>query len=354
MRSWLLLFCASCATLADGEPGLDNPPSARAGPFRLLGVGELGQGRVAPYAMDDQDNQLRDVSVLDPDGDPGTLEVEGYFAASEAGSEPGMRPTSIVRVIALDGRSFDREVELVLELDPNLGWQGDRIGAPSVLMAAGDDDAEVEEGSSRRIYFEAEGGLGVATDIDGTFASLQEPVLSQGDVPWATSTLKSPGVIQLRDGSYRLYFEAEEDGVSVIGVAASADGEQFVERGVVLRPSLTDVSVDGAFVGSPCPVLGTSSEGRDILFVYYTARSRAGKQSISMAARFVDEPGEQLEKSGAAMYGPSGGVAPREPHVLRFDAFSLLFTTQKPTKDSTEVLVSVGVSPGNIELPEAK
>lgn len=349
--AWLALLCGACATLANGDPGLDDPPSSRAGPFRLLVVGELGLNLVAPRAVRDDASQLRNGSVLDVDGDPATLDVEGYFAASAEDAEPGDPGARIVRVHATDGRSFANDREEVLALSHP--WEADRVDAPSVLF-----DATGE----RRMYYEAGGGIGVAFESGEAFASEPEPILTRSDVPWADAPIKSPGAVLLSDGTYRLYYETEEDGRSVIGVAVSDDpdpedetrhlGLSFEDHGVVLRRGRSD-SVDELYVGSPFAVTATSSEGREILYVYYTALNAEEKQSITLAARFLEDEGETLEKSGAAMYRPTGGVAPREPCVVRFDAFSFLFSTQKAARDSDEVVVTVGVSPGDVELPAA-
>lgn len=343
MRRLAPLILAGCATLADGAPGLDNPPSARAGPFRLLGVGELGQERVPPNAVDDQTFALRSPSILDVDGDPATLAIEGYFAASEDDAGPIAPSTRIVRLTAADGRSFARDATVVLTADPALGWQGGTVGAPSVVLG---------EDGDKRLYFDSAGGIGLAIDTGDGFEALPEPVLTPAHAPWATGPLSSPGVVLVPGLGYRLYFESEVDGVSVIGVASSVDGVAFEQATVAITPGGAE-DIDGAYVGSPSAAVGESAEGREIVYVYYTARSRADKQSISMAAWFVDEPLD-LDKSGAAMYGPSGGVLVREPSVVRFDTFTLLFSSQKKARDNEELVVTVGVSPGNIELPPAE
>lgn len=345
MRRLALAALAGCATLADGGPGLDNPPSARAGPFRLLRVGELGQQRAAPNTVDDAQLALRSPSILDLDGDPATLEIEGYFAASDDDAGPLAPSTRIVRLTAADGRSFARDVSVVLAADPQLSWQGGTIGAPSVLVS--------DEGS-KHLYFDSAGGIGLAIDDGAGFVARDEPVLGPADVPWATGPLTSPGAVIVPGLGYRLYFETELDGVSVIGVASSQDGVVFADARVAIRPGEDEEAVDGAYVGSPSAVVGESAEGREIVYVYYTARSRADKQSISMAAWFGDGPEEPIDKSGAAMYGPSGGVRVREPCVARFDGFSLLFSTQKKARENDELVVTVGVSPGDVELPPAE
>jgi len=333
-----MVAAAGCATLADGAPGLDNPPSARAGPFRLLGPGELGQGRAAPFAMDVQKTSLRDPCILDIDGDPSTLEVEGYFAASDEDAGADANPTSIVRVGALDGRSFDRMP--VTMLTATEAWEGGTVGAPSVIA----------DGARRRLYYSAAGGIGLAESEDGqSFTSRDAPVIAS--VPWADGPPRSPSVVTLPNGSYRLFFEATQGGAAAIGEAKSTDG---IAWDVLEEPALThgpSGSLDASGVASPAATVATSAEGRKILYVYYSGKGDDGKRSITLAARFLAEPDAPLEKGNKSVYSPSGALEPREPSVIRFEDFTFLFTAQKRTKSSSDVVVTVGVSPGTIELP---
>lgn len=344
-RALLLLGLSACATLADGTPGLDNPPGSRAGPFRPLKVGELGQGRVPPNAIGSTDPEtfMRDPSVIDIDLDPATLAVEGYFAASEMDADVDAPAIKIVRTTALDGRSFERSADVVVEIQHD--WEGETLGAPSVVI--GDDDA-------RLLFYAAEGGIGLARagDASADFETADGPILSRTDVSWASRELSSPGAVRLFDGTYRLYFETEEAGVPAIGVATSDDGITFTDSGgPVLRATHREGDVDAIYVGSPQAVTAVSSEGREIVYVYYTGRNDLEKQSIAMAARYLEEPGETLDRSGASMYSPSGSLAPREPCVIRFDSFSFLFATQRTAKNTPDPVVVVAVSPGDLELP---
>jgi len=309
-----------------------------------LKTGELGQGRVAPNAISGSDAQafMRDPSIVDSDGDSATLGVEGYFAASIEEAEVDAPAIRIVRTTALDGRSFDRSVEIVLEIQH--AWEGDHLGAPSVVVG---------DGGERLLFYEADRGIGLARASGATaaFESGAEPVFSRADVEWASAELKSPGIVRLFDDSFRLYFETESDGVPVIGVARSDDGETFGDPQIVLAATHDDDDVDGADVGAPQAVTAVSGQGRQIVYVYYTAQNSAGKQSIAMAARFLEEEGEALGRSGSSMYSPAGSVQPREPSVIRFDDFSFLFTTQRTAKNTPDPVVIVAVSPGDLELP---
>ncbi len=100
---------------------------------------------------------------------------------------------------------------------PSQGWEGGRVGAPGAIVGAGGET---------RLYYEAEGGIGVATGEPGALVSLDHPVLARKDVPWATGSVRSPGAVLLPDGTYRLYFETERGAETVIGVASSDDGSE--------------------------------------------------------------------------------------------------------------------------------
>jgi hypothetical protein len=333
-----------CATLADGEAGLDNPPSARAGPFRLFRIGEIGQERAAPYVMDDQDVALRDASVIDADGDPKTPGVEGYFAASMMGAAAGMPPSSIVRVLAPDGRSFLRTYEPILAAER--AWEAGTIGAPSALLL----------GRTRRIYYAGGGGIGLCESTDGApFTAGDAPVLDAAGVPWADGPPRSPGVARLPDDRFVMFFEADRGGRQVIGMAESADGVIWTAdtSGPTITPGPAG-TLDERFVGSPQPVVATSAQGRSVLYVYYAARGADDKQIIAMAASFLDLGEIDLVRSESAMFTPSSRVDPREPSVVRFETFTFLFVSQLRGPGQTDVVTAAGVSPGSPELPPAQ
>src|SRR5262249_23853035 len=125
-----------CATLAQPAGGQQQPPNAQAGPFRLIRSEELGNGRVAPYAIDDSDHFTQAAAVVDADSDSATTDVWGYFAANyagDAGAPSPEAPNAIVRCGAKDGRSFDRTVVTVLQATET--WEAGRAFAPAVVRA---------------------------------------------------------------------------------------------------------------------------------------------------------------------------------------------------------------------------
>jgi hypothetical protein len=343
---------AACATIPEPGGGGENLPSAGAGPFRALVQAELGNLRVAPNALD-TDAFARDPSVVDLDGDPGTLAVAGYFGAAVAQGDTkpvATDPTrAILRFGALDGRSFDRAAEVVLE--PTEAWEGGVLGQPSALLH---DDGETW------LYYAAAGGIGLAKSGDGhTFTRVAGPILGPAASGWEASGIPaSPGVVRLPDGSFRLFYEVTiAKDVQAIGEASSSDGVTWTRLGTApaLAPSApragVDQPYDDASVGSPFPVLATSGDGRAILRVYYGASDQLGSAVIGLAARYLDAPSAKLQRATAPVFGTTKPLSPREPCVLAFPGFTLLFATEKSASNAAHPAVAVAAAPALAALP---
>lgn len=342
---------AACATIPEPGGGGENLPSAVAGPFRALVAGEIGNLRVAPNALDNE-VFARDPSVVDLDGDPSTLAVAGYFGAAVAqgGTKPvAADPTrAILRFGAIDGRSFDRAAEVVLE--PTEAWEGGVLGQPSAILHDGET----------WLYYAAAGGIGLAKSGDGhAFTRVAGPILGPAAGGWEGSGIPaSPGVVRLLDGSFRLFYEvtiAKDE--QVIGEASSPDGVTWtrIGTGPALAPSAPrtgeDQPYDDASVGSPFPVLATSGDGRAVLRVYHGARDHLGTAVIGLAARYLDAPSAPLERATAPVFGTTKPLSPREPCVLAFPGFTLLFATQKSANNADHPAVAVAVAPALAALP---
>lgn len=353
---------AACATLADTGGGDVAQPNAGAGPFREIRPEELGNFRSgrAPNALQDDDDFPRDVSVLDPDGDPTTLEVFAYVAHTVfpdgVDSDPTALPNEIGRQHAADGRSFDSLLEPVLA--PDRGWEGGWIGAPSALTHSG----------RVLLYYAAAGGIGLATSADGLgFEKVDAPVLEAADAgagmagAWESMGVPtSPFVMALADGRLQMLYEVPlgGDGVSAIGEAISFDGIAWERIGAApllaptgpsgdpLRPNMDAVSA-----GAPCAMMAISPMGRSIEYVYYSGVDETGRRTIAMAARFGTEG--PLERAVSPVFGSGGTRGPDEPWVVRLNGFTLLFATQRAGTSDNEQFpaVAVGVAPADIVLP---
>jgi hypothetical protein len=102
-------------------------------------------------------------------------------------------------------------------------------------------------------------------------------------------------------------------------------------------------------VGSPFPVLAVSGDGRPILRLYYGARDSAGHGTVGLAARYgTDGP---LERAVSAVFGTTKPLDPREPCVVPFAGFTLLYATEKASTTDTHPVIAVGVAPATATLP---
>ena len=82
----LFLTFGGCSTTADVGGGDEALPSAQAGPFRALTEDEIGGSRIAPYVIDDSDDEVVGLTVLDADGDPRTLATVAYGIERRSGT----------------------------------------------------------------------------------------------------------------------------------------------------------------------------------------------------------------------------------------------------------------------------
>jgi hypothetical protein len=349
----LPLFCAlsACATLPEPAGGEDNLPNAGAGPFRALVSGEIGNSRSAPNGLTDSRGYGRDVAVVDLDGDPATLGVAAYVAAAVKvnGTSPtrDTPPSVIQRYGALDGRSFDRQALDVLTADA--AWEGGVLASPAVIRRDG----------QFYLYYAAAGGIGLARSSDGmTFTKEPNPVLAPEASGWEQGAAPaSPGVVELADGSLRMFYEVTLSGDrTFLGEARSDDGITFTRVGSApaLSPSANDPDAgdaawDAAGVSSPFPVRAVSGDGRPILRVYYGARDATGERTIGLAARYGDDG--PLVRAVSPVFGTTKPLEPREPCVLVFKDFSLLYATEKSSTTSEDPVIAVGVAPATAMLP---
>jgi hypothetical protein len=347
-RRWQLalatLGLGACATLAEGGGGDDYLPNARAGPFRELKEGEMGDLRSEPYAIDDDERFLRDPSVIDLDGDPDTLAVIGYFAGREVvddvDPDPTLEPDRIFVLTALDGRTFGRSPEIALR--PDLPWEGGRVGQPSALR--------LESSEEIIMLYAAEGGIGLAMSPDGgAFDKAALPVLEPAGGWEMSAPISSPGAVVRPDGVIDLFYEvATPTGSRAIGLARSADGRTFERVGGA--PILVAAG-DELSVASPFAVVAESPEGRVIERLYYSAELADGIREIRLAARVGFEG--PMTRALGPVWGIGSKLEPREPCIVPFSRFSLLYVTQKA--GSTEALdypaIAVGLAPATTFLP---
>jgi hypothetical protein len=347
------MLLGACATIPEPVAGSDNLPSANEGPFRALVTGELSStlNLNPPYGLDDLNDYGRDIAVVRASSDPSSMSVVGYVAA--AVTVGGMSPTStsptasIVRHDALDGRSFALSGTVVLT--PDAPWEGGVLAAPAAVKVPG----------ATLLYYAAAGGIGLAKSADGTtFTKVPGPVLAPDAGGWEHGAVPaSPGVVQLADGSYRMFYEvATGASATAIGEASSPNGVAWTRlgSGPALAPSGAAGEADDAWetaaVGSPFPMLATSADGRAILRLYYGARDTSGVGTIALAARYgTDGP---FQRAIGPVFGTTGTLDPREPCVVPFGATALLYVTEASGHSVfANPAVAIGVAPALAVLP---
>jgi hypothetical protein len=347
MARRILLACSlaatACATVPEPGGGGDSLPNASAGPFRALLASELSGDHAAPNAVDDSHTFARDPSVIDADGDPSTLAVIGYFGAGigvSGGKDPAPTdPTrAIIRLDALDARSFDGAAEMVLA--PTDAWEGGVIGEPHALRAGGEIF----------LYYAAAGGIGLAKSGDGhAFTRVPGPVLGPAASGWDSGAVpKGPGVVQLANGSFRMFYEA----AGSIGAASSPDGVTWTRAAapaLAHNPGSGAEPTDYASLGSPFPVLAASADGRAELRLYHGAMDAQGHGVIGLAASYGEDG--PLVPAAAPVFGSDKALGPREPCVLVYPGFTLLFATEKPKATMDYPAVAAGLAPATATLP---
>ncbi len=343
MRFMLLFLCA-CSTVADSGGGDVALPNARVGPFREIEQTEIGNARSAPYALRDDGDFPRDASVIDADDDPATLAVIAYAAhtLTPAGEEPDptLPPNAILRYTAADARSFERESMTVLT--PTQPWEGDTVGAPCALRHEG----------AIYLYYAAAGGIGLAIGdaVGEAFGEPQHVLAADGG--WeAQQVPTSPAVSRLPDGSLMMFYEVPLPEGSAIGSALSDDGIHWSRVGSEPALSPEAGTLDEAGAGSPFAWLSESPLGRPIQYLYYGARDASGKATVALAAR--EGTRGPFSRAVGPVFGGANDLGPREPSVLSFPGFILLYATQRAGTTSAQdyPAVAVGVAPATLRLP---
>ena len=334
--SWLFLslsgaMLCGCGTVADSGGGDIALPNAGIGPFREIEQVEIGNSRVAPYALRDDDKQFRDVSVIDPGGDEATTKVLAFATRTTVDGE------DIVQFGALDGRSFDRQETLVVE--PTLPWQGTSVSKPSALIVEG----------RTHVYYAAAEGIGLQIDATpaGTGPVLAAALGWEGGVPPT-----SPHVSRRGDDAFVMYYEVPLSGGSAIGRATSDDGISWTRVGdaPVIEPGRDGYDAGGA--GSPFAIELVSAQDRRVEYVYYGAVDAGGKKTVGLAGR-VDGRGA-FTRSEAPVFGSANTLGPSDPAILQYPTYMILFATQLAGTTSALAYpaVAVGVAPAKQTLPK--
>lgn len=332
------LAALRCATLA-AEAG-DNDavrPNAQAGPFRALRADEVPDKPGPPYVLGNSKAQYREESALALDDAPAG-QMALYVVADRTGGTQ-----AILRFTAPDARTFTADPDTPV-LAAEQAWEGASVGHPDAVRV----DGEI------RLYYSADGGIGLAHSTDGvTFTREPAPVLStDGAAAWEGGQApSSPSLLVVGPGDYRLFYAANNR----IGEARSSDGVLFQRIGTtpLLEPegggSADDPPFDSEAVGEPEAVLARSEEGRTITRVYFTGTASNAKRGIGLAARFgTDGP---LVRAVAQVFSSQRDA--RSPSVVVYPVLTLLYLTEKSAAAGSGLYpeIALGIAPGNVTIP---
>lgn len=350
MRTFLkpFVFAAACglgAACGMGgyvSPGGHDLPNAGLGPFRLLAPTESENGQAIlvngsvdssmVVQVDETQYMLVYTSALigeRPAEDPTAPWLARYGARTIRRSEPNARPT------------FVGEIDV---LSASAAWEGAEVFDPWMLRLPS---------GRMRLYYAAEGGIGVAESdtATGTFTRVGDgPVLATDDVDFDTTAPRHPSVIF--DGSrYVLYFATQ----TKVGVAFSADGLTWTD----VREAPIEITVPGvddpeiASFGAPSALWKTPSVGAPYAHIFCEVRLADGTTRLSASGT------RDHDTFDTTLIPPIGrGTNPGMPSALGWNDRTtfLYFTVDKTVGGGAGRALYASVSPGNerFEKPMAE
>lgn len=354
MRRALLLVAAAlagCSTLGDAGGSPDAYPHGGTGQFRTLEPAETGI-RAGAIALQR--------ATLDS-----AMVSEGYlfYAAaplSETPPEPPMdlpagevfweafEARRIHRTEPRDARGFFPGPVIFEASEP---WEGAEVFDPWVVLG---EDGVV------RMYYAAEGGIGLATAgaIDGAFQRVRSsPLLDEEDA--IAGAPRRPSVVRGVDGAWWMYYDAG----GAIGIARSEDGERF-ER-IDGDPSTGAIDplvlhgedlgeVPEVSVGMPGAAALDTSAGRRLVRLYYESRREDGSIHAYVAG---SADGVVFERHEIPVMEASHLLAPAP--VLVDDRVTLLYagipaTARFAMQGYPSRSLSAAVSPASVRFDPAE
>ncbi|UJR79753.1 hypothetical protein [Sandaracinus amylolyticus] len=362
-----LVASSACSTLGSSPSSPEGLPHGGTGPFRLAQAEEVDVPPTPPgstlfertravengmtaegflfYAgAEPREIEMPDAGPIDDGGtidDAGVLEDAG---TADAGPPPPEGPLEIdwsvfePRVIVrsaprAEGLGFDAGSEVLAATD---AWEGGFVRDPWAVV--------LEDGRAR-LYYGAEGGIGVAqaASIDGTFAKV-------GSAPVIAGEVRRPTVIDTRgteaEHAFLMYFE--RDG-SLVG-ASSDDGLAWAEIGVIDLPALAARDMrdsDEIEVGGPGVIAARTEAGRAVIRLYYESRRANGQVLITMAGSFDGVTFEPLRipvVQDRALRWPA-------PRQLDLRVTMLYMQGERGGRGAERGALLVGIAPGGVTLP---
>jgi len=333
----LTLAFVACATLGDETAFPDIIQTSGVGPFRLLDATENGglaapSGRVLfsreavgrammaegflfyPRAPVVDEPPERDPDLPEGVIDPAQVEPFALFRGT---------PREVDGDDVLEGAvSFDGG-SMVLEATE--AWEGESLTDPWVHVGA--------DGTAR-LYYAAEGGIGVAEAgaADGTFTKVAGPVVTDA---------RAPSVVTF-GGETLLFFEAEG---GTLGLARSSDGLTFTEESRDLELALAGETA----LHAPGALVATTPTGRTVLRLYFEAVNAEGVTILSLAATEDLASWDRLETEIGILSTVEDARAPSP--FLRDDGITVLLITRQSDSRGVELRAICGaMAPANLSL----
>lgn len=362
------LLGAACSTLggAPGQP--EGLPHGGTGPFRLLSADEVD---VPPTpsgsTLFDRDRGVENgmvaaehlfyggaelLPVVEPDAgmmddagamDAGTIEDAGVPDAGEIDAGPSgpleidwsfFEARRIYRSAPrAEGIGFDAGDEVLVAAE---AWEGGFVHDPWAVV--------LEDGRAR-LYYAAEGGIGVAeaASIDGAFTRVGSAPIVRGDV-------RRPSVIDTSgtesEIAFLMYFERD----GAIFVAGSSDGLAWDEIGAVsLEPLAARDERDSveSSIGGPGVVSARTEAGRSVVRLYYESRRESGQVLIAMAGSF---DGTTFEQQRIPVV-PGDTLRWPAPRQLDSRVTLLYLQSERGGRAPERGALVVGIAPGGVVLP---
>lgn len=270
----LALLAPLPACSAIGDPGgiAEGYPHGGTGQFRKLDADEVGitGGRaivlqnIALDAAMVAEGHLFYAAAARVDEPP---EPPEGFPANEVFRD-AFGPRTIFRAAPQEALGFRAGPEVLAASEP---WEGEEVFDPWVVV----------DGDVVRMYYAAEGGIGVAvaSAIDGAFARAGGPILDESAA--LSGAPRRPSVVRGADGAWWMYYDAG----GAIGAARSEDGLVFARMdGDPSTPAIDPILIEGddgrdseeLSVGSPAAVGVDMVSGRRLVRIYFESRRDDG------------------------------------------------------------------------------
>ncbi len=334
----MTLAFVACATLGAETDFPDIIQSSGAGPFRLLTAEETGglaapNGRIYFNRQAVQRSMVADEMLFydgadqvdePPDRNPDLAEGELDFAQ--------LGPSRIFRSEArpVDGTDvFEGALSFnggPMVLEASEAWEGESVFDPWVHV---DDDG------TARLYYAAEGGIGVAeaSSVGGAFTKVAGPIVTDA---------RSPTVVRF-DGQLVLLFEATDTGT--IGLARSSDGRAFAEDTRALALELAGETA----LARPGAVVATTPTGRSVLRVYFEAVGAEDLRIITLAATDDLTSWDRHELEIGILSTVEGARAPT-PLLMDDGITALTLTRPRETRGVEVHAVCGAMAPAHLSL----